>query len=142
MAYSALLTIEDLGESYYDVKVYHCTFEFTQKIDIQTGHTLSNVQAGLIQIVVESEKTTSLLDWMIKREKKDGFIQFKAATGKGTENSKKLTFYKAKCVDYRETFEAMTGNAMLCHFSIWCQKIEVGNSTYEVSWEETDTWGG
>ena len=142
MAYSALLTIDDLGEQYEDVPVFNCAFEFTRKIDLRTGHLLSNVQAGLIQLAVDSTKTTSILDWMLKSELKDGFVQFEGDTAEASMNSKKIAFYNAKCVDYREIFENMTGSAMRCHFSIWCEKIEVGNSSYEVMWEETDTWGG
>ena len=141
MAYSAKLTIDDLGEEYEDIPVFQCEFEFNRKVDISTGHLLSKVQAGLIKFVVDSTKTTSILDWLLLSEQKDGKVIFKGDTMEGKmATNKKIIFTKARCVGYRETYEDMTGNAMRCYFSIWCQTIEVGSSVYEVQWEEKDKY--
>lgn len=144
MAYSALMTIDDLGADFEEVNVHHCEFEFSRKIDIKTGHVLSSAQAGLIHITIESTKNTTILDWLINAQRKEGTIVFKADTSQGPMNSKKLTFTNALCVDYKEVFEAMTGNAMSCYFSIWCPEITVGDSEYTVEWmkdeNEERTW--
>lgn len=135
MAYKALMTIDEFGEDFEEVDVHHCEFEFSRKIDLKTGHILSNTaQIGLIHLTIESTKNTSILDWLIRAERKDGTIIFKADTSRGPMNSKKLTFTKALCVDYREVFESATGNAMRCSFSLWCQEITVGGSSLAVGW--------
>lgn len=134
MAFKALLTIDDLGEDFEEMNVHHCEYEFSRKIDIKTGHILSGPQAGLVHLTVESTRNTSILDWLLRAERKDGTVLFKADTTRGPMNSKKLTFTKAVCVDYREVFEANTGDAMRCFFSIWCQEITVGDSGHTVVW--------
>ena len=116
MAFKALLTIDDLGEDFEEMNVHHCEYEFSRKIDIKTGHILSGPQAGLVHLTVESTRNTSILDWLLRAERKDGTVLFKADTTRGPMNSKKLTFTKAVCVDYREVFEANTGDAMRCFF--------------------------
>ena len=137
MAFTALLTIDDLGEDYEDVQVHHCEFEFTTRIDVKTGHVLSKPQAGLIHIMIDATRSAALLDWLLRNELKDGKVVFKGDTVQGSMNSKKLIFKKARCVDYREVFESLTGKAMRCHFSIWCQEIAVGDSEiYTVVWND------
>ena len=136
MAYTALLTIDDLGEEYENVPVFHCEFEFNRKIDIQTGHSMSAAQAGLIQLVVDSTKSTLILDWLLRQEEKDGKIVFLGDGQVGSTGSKKIVFEKAKCVNYRETFEATSSDAMRCHFSLWCLCIDVAGSKYEVYWDK------
>ncbi|MRI00655.1 hypothetical protein GH721_08970 [Kriegella sp. EG-1] len=138
MAYKALLTIDDLDTDYDGIHVHYCEFEFSRRIDIKTGHVLSNVQAGLIHITIDSTKNASLLDWLLRGEQKDGTIIFKTDSADGSMvTSKKLIFAYGKCVDYREVFESSTGNAMRCHFSIWCEEIRVGDSVpYKVIWND------
>lgn len=133
MAFKALLTIDDF-EDFEEVNVLHCDFEFSRKIDIKTGHILSQPQAGLVHLTVESTRNTSLLDWLLRAERHDGTVLFKAEATRGPMNSKRLTFSKAVCVDYREVFEANTGDAMRCFFSIWCQQITVGDSEHAAIW--------
>lgn len=136
MAFKALLTIDDLGEEYEDIPVFQCEFEFTRKIDIQTGHSMSATQAGLIQLVIDSTKSTLILDWLLRQEEKDGKIVFLGDPQQGYTGSKKILFEKAKCVNYRETFEATSSNAMRCYFSLWCLGIDVAGSKYEVYWDK------
>lgn len=136
MAYKALLTIEDLGEEYEDVHVHHCEFEFSQKIDVDTGHIRGHAVGGLIHITIDSTKHTPLLFWLIFHQVKDGSILFEGSSASGPTNLKKLEFQKAKCVEYKEVYDSSTGEAMRCHFSIWCEEISIGGTDYKVKWRD------
>lgn len=117
--------------------VYHCTFEFNRKIDIRTGHTQGPMIGGIVQVAVEVDKTTRILELMINNELFKGMLTFEADTGTGG-STKTIKFTNAKCVDYRETFDHdnVGGFGMTLNFSFWCETMDVASANYSVEWKK------
>jgi len=92
-----------IGNSDYR-NVHDFNFEFTQAID-KENQPCGIPRGGKLCVKVSADKTKAnpeLLNWMIKREQKDGHILIHKP---GTDGEKltKIEFKNAFCVNYKQT---------------------------------------
>ncbi|MEN2401046.1 type VI secretion system tube protein TssD [Flavobacterium sp. MC2016-06] len=95
-----------LGILKLDNKEYRLiTFDLksTQPVD-KTGKPSQRPSGLLIDLVIESDSDTSLLQWALGNEPKDGIITFYKADG--MSKFSEVKFQKAYCVSLAEKFEA------------------------------------
>nr|WP_305069633.1 type VI secretion system tube protein TssD [Flavobacterium covae] len=106
---SFLAKLELDGNTY---NILSCDYNFTQQIDA-TGKPEGMPQGGEINIRIESNGKSNLLQWMLDHSQtKNGTITFfrRDAMSKLQE----LKFEKAYCVSFSEYFDAIPGkNVML-----------------------------
>jgi hypothetical protein len=95
-----------LGILKLDNKEYRLiTFDLksTQAVD-KTGKPSQRPSGLQIDLTIESDSSTDLLQWMLGNEPKDGIITFYKADGMSKFNE--LKFKKAHCINLTEKFEA------------------------------------
>ena len=119
-----------------EMNVLHCSYRFT-KITQATGKPSTVAQGGTIHLLLESDGSTLLFDWMISRtETKNGRITF-FSRDTIMSKLKTLEFTDAYCVDYFETFDHQGSNPMQVQLTISAHKIKLNDSdasTYTNNW--------
>lgn len=141
MSFLAKLFIDDIDGTDYDegsdegINVLHCTYEFSQPMDLVTGVHQGRVQAGLIRVDVESSKLTGLLAWMLYNQRGTGKIVFNSRDMEMSRD-KEIKFFNASLVYYKETFDSINSVPMQTHLEIFARKIDVTDLTdgYEIEW--------
>jgi hypothetical protein len=95
-----------LGTLILDNKEYRLiTFDYklTQAVD-RTGRSSQRLSGALIDLTIESDSSTDLLEWALGNEAKDCTITFYKADGMSKFNE--IKFQKAYCIEHTEKFEA------------------------------------
>lgn len=131
MSFIAKLKLE--GEE-NEMTVLHCGFRFTQGTDT-TGRPSAIPQGGSINLVVESNSSSDLFDWMISpTQTKTGIVTFFRRDN--MSRLKTLEFTEALCVDYYETFDHQGESPMQVQLTISAHEIKLNDSTYKNNWPE------
>lgn len=129
MSFIAKLNLDD-GE----MNVLHCGYRFTQVTD-RTGKPSAIPQGGAICLVVESDGSNDLFDWMISAtQTKSGIITFFRRDT--MSKLKTLEFTDAHCVDYYETFNHLGDNPMQIELTISAREIKLNDSEFKNNWPE------
>ena len=117
-----------------EMNVLHCGFRFTQATDT-TGRPSAIPQGGAINLVVESNSSNDILDWMISpTQTKSGTITFFRRDT--MSKLKTLEFTDAHCVDYYETFDHLGENPMQIQLTISAHVIKSNDSEFKNNWPE------
>jgi Hemolysin coregulated protein Hcp (TssD) len=127
MSFLAKLEID--GET-MNVLEFQCNI--TQETD-KSGKPSSDVNGGVVRIIVESSKTTTLWDWGVSHAlTKNGKLTFfrRDATSKMRE----LEFNEAYCISYEEKFLSDSNSPMQIEFSISAKEIIMNGSKYTRNW--------
>jgi hypothetical protein len=129
MSFIAKITID--GE---ELNVLHCGFRFSQVTDF-TGKPTAVPQGGTINLVLESNGSTNLFDWMISpTQTKSGTITFYRRDS--MSKMKTVEFSDAHCVDYYETFDHDGTNPMQLQINISAHEIKINDSEFRNNWPE------
>ena len=141
MSFLAKFFVELDGEelSSDGLNVLQCTFNFNQPIDLNTGIANGQLQAGLINLDIESSKSPMLLRWICRHQLGKGKIVFhRRETDETIE--KELEFDHAHLVEYRESFNATDSGPMVTHLEIFAGIITIVDSVFstEQQWTESD----
>jgi Hemolysin coregulated protein Hcp (TssD) len=128
MSFIAKLTLYNEEE----LNILHCGYRFIQTTDA-TGKPASIPQGGTINLLVESNGSTHLFDWMISpTQTKNGMITFYRRDT--MSKLKTLKFIQAHCVEYYETFDHTGSNPMQIQLSISAKELILNDSTYKNNW--------
>lgn len=115
-----------------ELNVLHCSFRFSQGTDA-TGKPTSIPQGGNINLVLESNGSTDLFDWMISpTQTKSGVVTFYRRDS--MSKLKSLEFGDAHCVDYYETFDHAGENPMQVQITISAHEIKLNDSEFKNNW--------
>ncbi len=114
------------------LNVLNCSFSFHQNVD-PTGRPSSDVRGGMIHVTVESTEDTSLFEWMTDPH---GFKDGKITFYKRDQDSKmkELEFKQASCVEYSESFDAVSSSPMSCHFTLSAREVTIGQAQHANPW--------
>ena len=127
MSFIAKLKLE--GE---EMNVLHCSFRFTQMTDA-TGKPTAIPQGGSINLVVETDGSTDLFDWMISpTQTKKGTITFYRRDN--MSKLKTLDFEDALCVDYYEVFDHIGDNPMQIQLTLSAREVKMNDSEFKNNW--------
>ncbi len=128
MAFKATLTFS--GKEY---DVLTCSYNLYRDVDMK-GRPTSGVYGGKIDVTVESNDDTSVIEGMVNN-------QFKAVTGSLTikkqdedAKMKEITFTDAYIVSYSESIHAYSDSPMTLNFQISARTIKIGNADHENDW--------
>lgn len=115
-----------------EVNVLTCSFSFHQNVD-PTGRPSSDVRGGMIHVSVESTEDTSMFEWMTDPH---GFKSGKIIFYKRDSDSKmkELEFKDASCVEYNESFDAVSASPMYTSFTLSAREVTIGNATHANQW--------
>lgn len=135
----AKLIIEGAGtvESHEEYNILRMSYSYEQTID-STHQSNSDVRCGIIDIVLESRKEDTLIEWMsdpIMRKKK---VSIKFLDQDASNNGavmKTLELYDALCFSYHETFEYSKPEPMTVHL-----RVAVGKLTMNGGFPHTQAW--
>jgi hypothetical protein len=129
MAFKAILTIDDKS-----FNVMACHYAFHQNID-PTGRPSSDVRGGTVSISIESSDDDTIYTWMTDAH---SFRTGKITFYKRDQDSKmkELEFKQAACIDYAESFDANSSNAMMTSFTISAQELSLGGNAHTNAWPE------
>src|SRR4051812_966972 len=106
MAFKAILKLDDCNI----MNVFHCSFHLSQMTD-STGKATSLPMGGTINVVVESDETTHLFEFMKHPTlTKNGYIIF--FKNNNISPLKTLKFSNAICANYHETFSYVGSSPM------------------------------
>ncbi|MEN2401043.1 type VI secretion system tube protein TssD [Flavobacterium sp. MC2016-06] len=97
----AVLGILKLDNKEYKLITYNC--KSTQAVD-KTGKPSQRPSGLQIDLTIESDSSTDLLQWALGNEPKDGIITFYKADG--MSKFSEVKFKKAHCINLTEKFEA------------------------------------
>lgn len=129
MSFIAKLKVD--GE---EMNVLHCGFRFSQTTDA-SGRPTSIAKGGIITMLVESNGTTNLFDWMISpTQTKSGSITFFRRDT--MSKLKTLEFTDAYCVDYFETFDHQGDNPMQIQLAMSARELKLNDSEFKNNWPE------
>jgi hypothetical protein len=129
MSFIAKLSLE--GE---EMNVLHCGFRFSQTTDA-TGKPTAIPQGGTISLLIESDGSSDLFDWMISpTQTKSGSITFYRRDT--MSKLKTLEFTDAHCVDYYETFDHVGDNPMQIQVTLSSREIKLNDSEFKNNWPE------
>jgi hypothetical protein len=98
MAALGILTLDN--EEY---KILEFDYKSNQQTD-QLGRPVGIPSGSLIDLTIESDKSTSLLSWMLGNEAKDGAVTFYKYDA--MKKFKEFAFKKSHCISWHEKFEA------------------------------------
>jgi type VI protein secretion system component Hcp len=128
MAFKATLTFS--GKQY---DVLQCSYSMYRDVDPK-GRPTSGVYGGKIDVEVESNQDTSIIEAMVNN-------QFKAVTGSLTikkqdedAKMKEITFTDAYIVNFSEGMNAYSDSPMTLSFQISARQIKMGNADHENDW--------
>lgn len=117
-----------------EMNVLHCGFRFVQAMDA-TGRPSAIPQGGTINILVESNGTTNLFDWMISPTQiKSGSITFFRRDT--MSKLKTLEFTDAHCVEYYETFDHLGDHPMQIQLTMSARELKLNDSEFKNNWPE------
>lgn len=127
MAFKAKLELD--GKTF---NVLNCSFSFHQNVD-PTGRPSSDVRGGMIHVSIESTEDTSLFEFVTDPH---GFKDGKITFFKRDQDSKmkELEFKQAACVEYSETFDAVSSTPMSTHFTISAREVHIGQGQHINPW--------
>lgn len=129
MSFIAKLKVD--GE---EVNVLHCAFRFTQTTDA-TGRPSAIPQGGSVTLVVESNGSTDLFDWMVSpTQTKSGMITFYRRDN--MSKLKTLEFTDAHCVGYYETYDHKGENPMQIQVTLSAKEVKLNQSQFRNNWPE------
>lgn len=115
-----------------EMNVLQCGFRFTQVTD-STGRPSSIPHGGGINLVVESNGSNDLFDWMISpTQTKCGTITFFRRDT--MSKLKTLEFTDAHCVDYHETYNHLGDKPMQIQLVISAHEIKLNESEFKNNW--------
>lgn len=116
-----------------DYDVLHCSYKLHRDVDMK-GRPTSGVYGGRIEVELESNDDTSIIEKMVNN-------QFKPVSGsltikKRDEDSKmkEIQFSEAYIVSYAESIFAYTDRPMTLQFHISAKQIKIGNADHENDW--------
>ncbi len=119
-----------LGEEEMDV--LHCAYGFTQ-VTNSNGKPTGMPRGGSINLILESNGSVDLFDWMITPTlTKSGIVTF--FRNDNMIKSKTLEFTDAYCVNYYETFSHQGTSPMQIQLTISAHKIKLNNSEFINNW--------
>ena len=128
MAFKATLTFS--GKQY---DVLQCSYSMYRDVDLK-GRPTSGVYGGKIDVEVESNQDTSIIESMVNN-------QFKAVNGSITikkqdedAKMKEITFSDAYIVSFSEGMNAYSDSPMTVSFQISARQIKMGNADHENDW--------
>lgn len=128
MAFKATLNFS--GKEY---DVLQCSYSMYRDVDMK-GRPTSGVYGGKIDIEVESNQDTSIIESMVNN-------QFKAVKGsliikKQDEDAKmkEIQFEDAYIVSFSEGMNAYSDSPMTVNFQISARRIKMGNADHENDW--------
>jgi hypothetical protein len=128
MAFKATLTFS--GKQY---DVLQCSYSFYRDVDPK-GRPTSGVYGGKIDVEVESNQDTSVIEAMVNN-------QFKAVSGSLTikkqdedAKMKEISFNDAYIVNFSEGMNAYSDSPMVTNFQISARQIKIGNADHENDW--------
>lgn len=128
MSFKATLTFS--GKEY---DVLQCSYNLYRDVDPK-GRPTSGVYGGKIDIEIESNQDTSIIEGMVNN-------QFKAVSGSLTikkqdedAKMKEITFTDAYIVSYSEGMNAYSDSPMTLNFQLSSRKIKMGNAEHENDW--------
>jgi hypothetical protein len=126
MPFITSLTLEDEEK---DINILHCDYKFTQAIDA-TGMPISNPQGGLINLVIQSNGSTNLFDWMVSPDKvKKGVITF--YRDESPSSLIKLEFADTYCVGYYDVFDNTAGTPMLTYLTLSATSLKLNGAPFK-----------
>lgn len=127
---SFLAKLEIDGESY---SILSCDYGFKKRTD-STSKPSGETSGGEIEISIESNGTTNFVDWILSGDRnKDGKIIFyrRDAMSRLLE----ITFEKAYCINFRETFSSIGNSPMQVHLTLVARKLKFNNqSVFKKNW--------
>jgi len=128
MAFKATLTFS--GKQY---DVLQCSYSMYRDVDMK-GRPTSGVYGGKIDIEIESNQDTSIIESMVNNQFKpvNGSITIK----KQDEDAKmkEITFSEAYIVSFSEGMNAYSDSPMTLSFQISAKTIKMGNAEHENDW--------
>lgn len=125
MSFLASLSIDGSEE----INVMFCTYRFTQRID-STGKPTAVPEGGLVTFTVEAKSDTDIFDWMINpTSTKNGVVTFFRRDVKS--KLKTLTFKRAYCIDFQETFNHVNEQPIQITFTISAKIIKVNDTEFK-----------
>lgn len=81
------------------------TFDYKSRQSLDnSGKPFGKSTGALIDLTIESDSNTALLEWMLGNDSKDGVITFYKPDGMSKFNE--VRFQKSYCISFREVFEA------------------------------------
>ncbi|HWK03321.1 MAG TPA: type VI secretion system tube protein TssD [Puia sp.] len=117
-----------------EINVLHCGFRFTQITDA-TGKPTAIPRGGTIELLVESDGSTDIFDWMISpTQTKNGVITFYRRDTKS--KLKTLEFTDGHCVDYYETFDHTGENPMRIQLTVSAREFKLNDSEFKNNWPQ------
>ncbi|AMA48475.1 MULTISPECIES: type VI secretion system tube protein TssD [Flavobacterium] len=128
---SFLAKLELDGNTY---NILSFDYNFTQQIDA-TGKPEGMPQGGEINIRIESNGKSNLLQWMLDHSQtKNGTITFfrRDAMSKLQE----LKFEKAYCVSFSEYFDAKNNEPLQIALRLMAKRFVLNEATHEKKWKD------
>ncbi|MBC9913526.1 type VI secretion system tube protein TssD [Chitinophaga varians] len=127
MSFKATLSLE--GST---MNVLECHFTFSQATD-ETGKPSHRPRGGIIRIVIESDGSSWLFDWMISNTGvKSGTVTFWRRDV--MSRMKELRFTDAYCVRYGEHFNASGAIPMQVQLKLSARELALNQSVYQNPW--------
>lgn len=129
MSFKGILTVDEKSFNVQNMK-----FSLHQPVD-SNGRPNARPNGGFIQISIESSKESKLfMAWMLDAEAtKNGRVEFTSRDNSGI--LKTISFEKAYCIGYDESFEATGSSPMLVQLLISAKTIVSDEETMEKNWE-------
>uniref|UniRef100_F4C6C4 Type VI secretion system needle protein Hcp n=1 Tax=Sphingobacterium sp. (strain 21) TaxID=743722 RepID=F4C6C4_SPHS2 len=116
-----------------DYDVLHCSYSLYRDVDMK-GRPTSGVYGGRIEVEVESNDDTSIIEKMVNNQFKpvDGTLTIK----KRDEDAKmkEISFKEAYIVNYSESIHAYSDSPMTLQFQLSAKQIKIGNADHENDW--------
>jgi hypothetical protein len=117
-----------------EMNILQCAFRFTQSTD-NTGKPTAVPQGGAVTLVIESNGSTNLFDWMVSpTQTKSGTITFFRRDN--LSKLKTLSFSDAHCVDYYETFDHSSDSPMQVQLTLSAKEVKLNESQFKNNWPE------
>jgi hypothetical protein len=117
-----------------EMNILHCAFRFSQSTD-STGKPTAIPQGGSVTLVVESNGSTDMFDWMVSpTQTKSGTITFFRRDN--LSKLKTLSFTDAHMVDYYETFDHNGDAPMQVQVTLSAKEVKMNESQFKNNWPE------
>jgi hypothetical protein len=114
-----------------DYDAYSCSYHFNQGT-AGDGFPNGSVIGGQIQLILNSTKDTSLVEWMCDASKNyDGKVTFYQPDDL-TKTMKTLNFKKGFCVSYAESFSSGPNGTQAIVIS--ANEVSIGNADLNNNW--------
>lgn len=129
MSFITRITVDD-----EEMNVLHCSFHFSKATDA-TGRPIAVPQGGSINLLIESNGSTVLFDWMISAtQTKNGTITFYRRDS--MSRLKTLQFTEAHCIEYQETYDHEGNHPMQTHITLSARELRLNDSEYRNNWPQ------